>query len=283
MDAHSRLWGESLDDIRMSLGRRVRIKTDEEVELIRLSSLLVGRTLAEVAARVEPGVTTLELDAVAESFIRDHGAEPGFKGYGGFPNTLCMSVNDAVVHGIPNDTPLQNGDVVSVDCGVLMNEFYGDSAYTFEVGEVSAEVHALLEATKESLNLAIQQAVVGKRIGDIGHAVQQYAEGLGYGVVRELVGHGLGKELHEAPEVPNYGRRGIGPKLMDGMVLAIEPMINLGGREIGQDEDGWTIVTRDGKVSAHFEHDIVVRHEQADVLSSFKDIEEVLNKKNTNR
>ena len=267
----------------MSLGRRVRIKTDEEVELIRLSSLLVGRTLAEVAARVEPGVTTLELDAVAESFIRDHGAEPGFKGYGGFPNTLCMSVNDAVVHGIPNDTPLQNGDVVSVDCGVLMNEFYGDSAYTFEVGEVSAEVHALLEATKESLNLAIQQAVVGKRIGDIGHAVQQYAEGLGYGVVRELVGHGLGKELHEAPEVPNYGRRGNGPKLMDGMVLAIKPMINLGGREIGQDEDGWTIVTRDGKVSAHFEHDVVVRHEQADVLSSFKDIEEVLNKKNTNR
>lgn len=267
----------------MSLGRRVRIKTDEEVELIRLSSLLVGRTLAEVAARVEPGVTTLELDAVAESFIRDHGAEPGFKGYGGFPNTLCMSVNDAVVHGIPNDIPLQNGDVVSVDCGVLMNEFYGDSAYTFEVGEVSAEVHALLEATKESLNLAIQQAVVGKRIGDIGHAVQQYAEGLGYGVVRELVGHGLGKELHEAPEVPNYGRRGNGPKLMDGMVLAIEPMINLGGREIGQDEDGWTIVTRDCKVSAHFEHDVVVRHDQADVLSSFKDIEEVLNKKNTNR
>jgi methionyl aminopeptidase len=163
-----------------------------------------------------------------------------------------------------------------------MNEFYGDSAYTFEVGEVSAEVHALLEATKESLNLAIEQAVVGKRIGDIGHAVQQYAEGLGYGVVRELVGHGLGKELHEAPEVPNYGRRGNGPKLMDGMVLAIEPMINLGGREIGQDEDGWTIVTRDGKVSAHFEHDVVVRHEQADVLSSFKDIEEVLNSKNKN-
>ena len=267
----------------MSLGRRVRIKTDEEVELIRLSSLLVGRTLAEVAARVEPGVTTLELDAVAESFIRDHGAEPGFKGYGGFPNTLCMSVNDAVVHGIPNDTPLQNGDVVSVDCGVLMNEFYGDSAYTFEVGEVSAEVHALLEATKESLNLAIQQAVVGKRIGDIGHAVQQYAEGLGYGVVRELVGHGLGKELHEAPEVPNYGRRGNGPKLMHGMVLAIEPMINLGGREVSQADDGWTIVTRDGKVSAHFEHDVVVRQGTADVLSSFKDIEEVLNKKNTNR
>jgi len=263
----------------MSLGRRVRIKTDEEVELIRLSSLLVGRTLAEVAARVQPGVTTLELDAAAEAFIRDHGAEPGFKGYGGFPNTLCMSVNEAVVHGIPNDKPLQNGDVLSVDCGVLMNGFYGDSAYTFEVGEVSAEVRALLETTKECLNLAIEQAVVGKRIGDIGFAVQQHAEARGYGVVRELVGHGLGRELHEAPEVPNYGRRGNGPRLINGMVLAIEPMINLGGKEVGQAEDGWTIVTRDGKVSAHFEHDVVVRDGKADVLSSFKDIEDILTTK----
>jgi methionyl aminopeptidase len=263
----------------MSLGRRVRIKTDEEVELIRLSSLLVGRTLAEVASRIQPGVTTLELDAVAETFIRDHGAEPGFKGYGGFPNTLCMSVNEAVVHGIPNDRPLLNGDVVSVDCGVLMNGFYGDSAYTFEVGEVSPEIRALLEATKECLNLAIEQAIVGKRIGDIGFAVQQHAEAQGYGVVRELVGHGLGRELHEAPEVPNYGRRGNGPRLMDGMVLAIEPMINLGGREVGQADDGWTIVTRDGLVSAHFEHDVVVRHDRADVLSSFKDIEDILNSK----
>jgi methionyl aminopeptidase len=258
----------------MSLGRRVRIKTDEEVELIRLSSLLVGRTLAEVASRIQPGVTTLELDAVAETFIRDHGAEPGFKGYGGFPNTLCMSVNEAVVHGIPNDRPLLNGDVVSVDCGVLMNGFYGDSAYTFEVGEVSPEIRALLEATKECLNLAIEQAIVGKRIGDIGFAVQQHAEAQGYGVVRELVGHGLGRELHEAPEVPNYGRRGNGPRLMDGMVLAIEPMINLGGREVGQADDG-----RDGLVSAHFEHDVVVRHDRADVLSSFKDIEDILNSK----
>jgi methionyl aminopeptidase len=263
----------------MSLGRRVRIKTDEEVELIRLSSLLVGRTLAEVASRIQPGVTTLELDAVAETFIRDHGAEPGFKGYGGFPNTLCMSVNEAVVHGIPNDRPLLSGDVVSVDCGVLMNGFYGDSAYTFEVGEVSPEIRALLEATKECLNLAIEQAIVGKRIGDIGFAVQQHAEAQGYGVVRELVGHGLGRELHEAPEVPNYGRRGNGPRLMDGMVLAIEPMINLGGREVGQADDGWTIVTRDGLVSAHFEHDVVVRHDRADVLSSFKDIEDILNSK----
>ena len=280
MDAHSHLWEESRAKVRMSLGRRVRIKTDEEVELIRLSSLLVGRTLAEVAKGIQPGVTTLELDAIAESFIRDHGAEPGFKGYGGFPNTLCTSVNDAVVHGIPNHKPLENGDVVSVDCGVLMNGFYGDSAYTFEVGEVSPEIRALLQVTKESLELAIEQAVVGKRIGDIGHAVQHHAESHGYGVVRELVGHGLGRELHEAPEVPNYGRRGNGPKLMDGMVLAIEPMINLGAKDIGQSEDGWTIVTQDGKVSAHFEHDVVVRKGKADVLSSFKDIEMILNETN---
>ena len=264
----------------MSLGRRVRIKTDEEVELIRLSSLLVGRTLAEVAKGIQPGVTTLELDAIAESFVRDHGAEPGFKGYGGFPNTLCTSVNAAVVHGIPNDRPLENGDIVSVDCGVLMNGFYGDSAYTFEVGDVSPEIKALLKVTKESLDLAIEQAVVGKRIGDIGHAVQQHAESHGYGVVRELVGHGLGKELHEAPEVPNYGRRGNGPKLMDGMVLAIEPMINLGTKDIGQAEDGWTIVTQDGLASAHFEHDVVVRKGRADVLSSFKDIETILKETN---
>ena len=282
MDVHSLLWAESLADFRMSFGRRVRIKTDEEVELIRLSSLLVGRTLAQVAARVEPGATTLALDAVAEEFIRDHGAEPGFKGYGGFPNSLCTSVNEAVVHGIPNDTPLEEGDIVSVDCGVLMNGFYGDSAYTFAVGQVSEEVQRLLDTTKACLNLAIEQAVVGKRIGDIGHACQQHADGQGYGVVRELVGHGLGRDLHEAPEVPNYGRRGNGPKLMDGMVLAIEPMINLGGREVGQADDGWTIVTRDGKVSAHFEHDVVVRQGKADVLSSFKDIEEVLNSKNKN-
>ena len=282
MDVHSLLWAESLADFRMSFGRRVRIKTDEEVELIRLSSLLVGRTLAQVASRVQPGVTTLALDAVAQEFIRDHGAEPGFKGYGGFPNSLCTSVNEAVVHGIPNDTPLEEGDIVSVDCGVLMNGFYGDSAYTFAVGQVSEEVQLLLDTTKVCLDLAIEQAVVGKRIGDIGHACQQHAEGQGYGVVRELVGHGLGRDLHEAPEVPNYGRRGNGPKLMDGMVLAIEPMINLGGREVGQADDGWTIVTRDGKVSAHFEHDVVVRQGKADVLSSFKDIEEVLNSKNKN-
>ena len=262
----------------MGLGRRIRIKTDEEVELIRESSLLVGRTLAEVASLIKPGVTTLQLDAVAEEFIRDNGAEPGFKGYGGFPNTLCASLNEAVVHGIPNDRPLENGDVISLDCGVLKNGFYGDSAYTFEVGEVDPEIQKLLSVTKECLTLAIEQAVTGKRIGDIGAAVQTHAEANGYGVVRELVGHGLGVELHEAPEVPNYGRRGNGPRLVDGMVLAIEPMINLGTREIITDKDGWTIVTKDRKVSAHFEHDIVVRKGKADVLSSFVEIEKIINK-----
>ena len=262
----------------MGLGRRIRIKTDEEVELIRESSLLVGRTLAEVAALIKPGATTLQLDAVAEEFIRDNGAEPGFKGYGGFPNTLCASLNEAVVHGIPHDLPLENGDVISLDCGVLKNGFYGDSAYTFEVGEVAPEIQKLLSVTKECLTLAIEQAITGKRIGDIGAAVQTHAEANGYGVVRELVGHGLGRELHEAPEVPNYGRRGNGPRLVDGMVLAIEPMINLGSREVLTDEDGWTIVTKDRLVSAHFEHDIVVRKGQADVLSSFVEIEKVINK-----
>jgi methionyl aminopeptidase len=260
----------------MSFGRRVHIKTDEEVELLRESSLLVGKTLAAVADRIEPGVTTLQLDAVAEEFIRDHGGEPGFKGYGGFPNSLCTSVNEAVVHGIPNDKPLVDGDIVSVDCGVLKNEFYGDSAYTFAVGAIAPEIQQLLEVTKECLQKAIEQAIVGKRIGDIGFACQHHAEQNGYGVVRELVGHGLGRSLHEAPEVPNYGRRGNGPRLMDGMVLAIEPMINLGRKEVFHEEDGWTIVTADRKVSAHFEHDIVVRKDQADVLSSFDEIEKVL-------
>jgi methionyl aminopeptidase len=262
----------------MSLGRRIRIKTEEEVELIRKSSLLVGRTLAEVAALVTPGVTTLQLDAIAEEFIRDNGAEPGFKGYGGFPNTLCTSVNAAVVHGIPNNKPLNNGDIVSIDCGTLMNEFYGDSAYTFEVGEVDPEIQKLLKVTKECLTLSIEQAIVGKRIGDIGAACQKHAESFGYGVVRELVGHGLGRELHESPEVPNYGRRGNGPRLVEGMVLAIEPMINLGKRDVRTDKDGWTIVTSDNLVSAHFEHDIVVRKGKAEILSSFLEIERVINK-----
>lgn len=258
---------------------KVYYKTEDEIGLLRESSLLVGKTLAEVAKLIKPGVTTLDLDAVAEEFIRDNDAVPGFKGYGGFPNSLCTSVNAEVVHGIPNNRPLEEGDVVSVDCGVLKNGFYGDSAYTFAVGEIAPEVEALLRVTKESLNLAIEQAIAGMRIGDIGYAVQNHAESHGYGVVRELVGHGLGKSLHESPEVPNYGRRGNGMKLREGLVLAIEPMINLGVKEVRQAEDGWTIVTADGLPSAHFEHDVVIRKGKAEVLSTFKWIEEVLKEK----
>jgi methionyl aminopeptidase len=254
------------------------LKTDEEVELIRKSSLLVGSTLARVAEWIAPGVTTLRLDEIAEEFIRDHGAAPGFKGYGGFPNTLCISVNDAVVHGIPSQRPLESGDLVSVDCGVLMNGFYGDSAFTFGVGEVSEEDSHLLRVTRECLDLAVAEAVVGKRIGDIGFACQSHAERNGFTVVRDLVGHGLGEQLHEWPEVPNFGRRGTGVQLLNGMVLAIEPMINVGRKEVRQAGDGWTIHTTDGKKSAHFEHDVVVRPGQADVLSSFDEIDEVLNK-----
>ncbi|MBE6334668.1 MAG: type I methionyl aminopeptidase [Odoribacter sp.] len=254
-------------------------KTKEEIELLRESNLLVGKTLGEVAKIIRPGVSTLELDAVAEEFIRSNGAVPGFLGYGGFPNTLCISVNDEVVHGIPSaKRVLQEGDIVSVDCGVLKNGYYGDSAYTFEVGEVSEEIHNLLEATKASLYKGIEQAVVGRRIGDIGSAVQNYCEARGYSVVRELVGHGVGKELHEDPQVPNYGSRGQGTKLREGMVIAIEPMINLGQRYVIMNSDGWTIRTRDGLPSAHFEHTVAVGKTAADILSSFKYVEEVLNK-----
>ena len=255
-------------------------KTGEEIERIRKSSLLVGKTLAEVAKKIKPGVSTLELDKLAEEFIRDHGAEPGFLGYGGFPNSLCTSVNEAVVHGIPNNKPLENGDIVSIDCGVLLDEFYGDSAYTFEVGEVTAEVKKLLDVTKACLDLAVQQTVSGNRIGDIGFAVQHHAEKNGYGVVRELVGHGLGRGLHEKPEVPNYGRKGKGHKLKPGIVLAIEPMINLGRKEVTQLPDGWTIVTKDKLPSAHFEHDVaIMTNGKTEVLSSFEEIEKVIKEK----
>ena len=255
-------------------------KTGEEIERIKKSSLLVGKTLAEVAKIIKPGVTTLDLDKVAEEFIRDNKAIPGFLGYGGFPNTLCTSVNSAVVHGIPNDKPLDDGDIVSVDCGVLMDEFYGDSAYTFEVGEVSDEIKKLLRITKESLDLAVEQTRSGNRIGDIGFAVQNHAESNGYGVVRELVGHGLGRSLHEKPEVPNYGKKGRGHKMKPGLVLAIEPMINLGKKEITQLDDGWTILTKDNLPSAHFEHDVAISREGSpEVLSSFEEIEKVLNNK----
>lgn len=254
----------------------IYLKTDEEIELLRESNMLVAKTLGEVAKLVKPGVTTLELDKRAEEFIRDNGGIPGFLNYQGFPNTLCTSVNEQVVHGIPNKTPLKEGDIVSVDCGVLKNEFYGDSAYTFGVGELSQEVMDLLRTTKESLYKGIASAIAGNRLGDIGYAVQQHSEGKGYSVVREMVGHGVGKNLHESPEVPNYGRRGHGVLLKPGMVIAIEPMINLGKRNIVQENDGWTIRTIDKKVSAHFEHTVAVGKNEADILSSFKFVEEVL-------
>jgi len=254
-------------------------KTEEEIEVQRKSSLLVGKTLAEVAKLIEPGITTLKLDKVAEEFIRDNNAIPGFKDYNGFPNTLCTSVNDQVVHGIPSDKPLKEGDIVSVDCGVLFEGFYGDSAYTFAIGEISEEIQQLLDVTKKSLLLGLEKAVVGNRVGDIGYTIQQYTESFGYGVVRELVGHGVGKNLHESPEVPNYGRKKSGLKLKQGLVLAIEPMINLGSREVNQLKDGWTIVTADGKPSAHFEHDVAVKRGKVDVLSTFEYIEEVLKNK----
>ena len=252
-------------------------KTEEEIDLIRNSSLLVAKTHAEIAGLIKPGITTLALDKIAEDFIRDNGGVPAFKGYGGFPNTLCMSPNDQVVHGIPNDRVLEDGEILSVDCGVVMNGYFGDSAFTYEVGEVDAETKQLLKVTKESLYKGIEMAVSGNRIGDIGYAVQKHAESFGYGVVRELVGHGVGKNLHESPEVPNYGRRGRGAKLQEGLVIAIEPMINMGTRKIMQHNDGWTITTIDNKPSAHFEHTIVVRKGKAEILSSFKEIEKEIN------
>lgn len=257
----------------------VYYKSEEEVELIRKSSLLVGKTLAEVAKVLEPGKSTDDLDKVAEEFIRDHGAVPGFKGYNGFPKTLCTSVNNAVVHGIPNSVPLKDGDIVSVDCGVLWDGFYGDSAFTFEVGNVSKTITQLLKVTKESLMLGIEQAVEGHRLGDIGYAIQSHAEKNGYGVVRELVGHGLGRNLHEAPEVPNYGKRGTGMLLKSGLVLAIEPMINMGSRRVKEAPDRWTIITQDNLPSAHFEHTVLVGKEKAEVLSTFEYVEEVLKNK----
>jgi methionyl aminopeptidase len=260
----------------------IHFKTEEEIELLRESSLLVGKTLAEVAKSIRPGIETIVLDEIAEEFIRDHGAEPGFKGYNGFPYTLCISANEQVVHGFPGKRPLLEGDIVSIDCGVFMNGFYGDSAYTFAVGEIDKEVEMLLERTKESLNRAIEVAVEGKRIGDIGNAVQSYVEQFGYSVVRDLVGHGLGRQLHEKPEVPNYGKQGTGIKLQEGMVLAIEPMVNLGTRSVIQLQDGWTIRTADMKPSAHFEHDVAIKKGKADVLSTFEYIEEVIKQNKTN-
>lgn len=254
------------------------LKTDEEVGLLRESNMLVSRTLAEIASLIGPGITTQYLDTVAETYIRDNGGIPAFKGYGGFPGTLCTSVNDEVVHGIPSDYILKEGDIISIDCGVILNGWYGDSAYTFAVGEIDDNIRRLMNFTRESLEEGVKEAIAGNRVGDISWAVQNKAESGGFSVVRELVGHGLGKRLHEPPEVPNYGKRGTGPKMEKGLVICIEPMINLGRKETMQMRDGWTIRTIDGKPSAHFEYAVAVDKGRADVLTTFKYIEEVLNK-----
>lgn len=260
------------------------LKTEDEIELLREANLLVGKTLAELAKLIQPGVTTKQLDKVAEEFIRDHGAIPTFKGfpnpYGGpFPASICASVNDVVVHGIPNDIPLKDGDIVSVDCGTKLKGFCGDSCYTFLVGEVSAEVKQLCKTTKEALYKGIEQAVTGRRLGDISYAIESLCTEHSYGVVKEFVGHGVGKEMHEDPQVPNYGRRGTGPLLKKGLCIAIEPMITLGSRQIYMESDKWTIKTRDGKAAAHYEHSLAVRPGKADILSSFEEIEKVLGDK----
>jgi methionyl aminopeptidase len=247
----------------------IHLKNKEEIELMRESALVVSRTLGEVAKMIRPGVTPLELDRIAEEYIRDQGAIPGFLGLYDFPNTLCTSVNEMVVHGIPNNRPLEEGDVISVDCGAILNGFYGDHAYTFEVGEVSPEVRRLLKVTKECLYIGIEQMIPGNRLGDLGWAIQKHAEKNGYGVVRELVGHGIGREMHEEPQVPNYGRRGRGKKLENGMVLAVEPMINMGTHRVRQLKDGWSIITGDKKPSAHFEHDIAIWDGKPMILSTF--------------
>lgn len=251
----------------------IDLKKQEEIELLRENNILVSKTLAEVGKIIRPGVTTIELDRLAEEFIRSHGAVPAFLGYGGFPNTLCISVNEEVVHGIPSSRILKEGDIVSVDCGTILKGFYGDSAYTFAVGEIDPEVKRLLEVTKEALLIGVGKAITGNRVGDIGYAIQSYAEANGYSVVREMVGHGLGKNLHEKPEVPNYGVRGRGPLLKKGMVICIEPMINMGKRGIVFENDGWTVRTADRLPSAHFEFAVAIDDKTPDVLTTFKYIE----------
>ncbi len=255
----------------------IYIKTDAEVELLRASNMLVSKTLAEVAGHIRAGVTTLQLDSIAETFIRDNGALPGFKGYAGFPNTLCTSVNDEVVHGIPSAYALKDGDIISVDCGVILDSYYGDSAFTFTVGDVKPEVIRLLAYTRASLEAGVKEAIAGNRVGDISHAVQSKAESGGYSVVRTLVGHGIGKNLHEGPEVPNFGRRGTGVRMEKNLVICIEPMINLGTKHTNVNGDGWTVRTGDGKPSAHFEYAVAVREGKADLLTTFEFIDEVLN------
>lgn len=251
-------------------------KTSEEIELMRQSALLVSKTLGMIATEIKEGVTTLELDKKAEEFIRDNGGIPGFLGLYGCPSTLLTSVNEQVVHGLPTNRPIEDGDVVSVDCGVLMNEFYGDHAYTFEIGNVAPETKKLLQVTKESLYIGIREFKAGNRVEDVGNAIQRYTESFGYGVVRELVGHGLGKKMHEGPEMPNYGKRGRGKLFVEGMVVAIEPMINMGTKNIKTLKDNWTIVTADKKPSAHFEHNVALVNGKPELLSTFQYIYDVL-------
>lgn len=251
-------------------------KSKEEIELMRESALLVSKTLGMVASEIKPGITTLQLDKMAEEFIRDHKAVPGFLGLYGCPSSILASVNEAIVHGLPTNKPLEDGDIVSVDIGVIKNEFYGDHAYTFEVGDVAAPTKKLLQITKESLYVGIREFKIGNRVEDVGNAIQKYCEEHGYGVVREMVGHGLGRKMHEAPEMPNYGKRGRGKLFIEGMTVAIEPMINLGSRNIKQLKDGWTIVTADRKPSAHFEHNVALVNGKPELLSTFQYIYDVL-------
>ena len=253
----------------------INYKTEEEIEIIKESAQILGKAHAEVAKLVKPGVKTQRLDEIAEEYINDFNGVPSFKGYNGFPATLCISVNENVVHGFPSDYELKDGDIVSIDCGVFYKGFHSDSAYTYPIGEVDKEVLDLLKVTKESLYVGIENARYGKRIGDIGYAIQNYVEGFGYTVVRELVGHGLGRKLHESPEVPNYGKRGRGPKLKSGLVIAIEPMINLGVKNVVQESDGWTIRTSDRKPSAHYEHTIAVFEDRTEILTTHEYIEKV--------
>ncbi len=254
------------------------LKTSEEIELIRVSSLLVGKTLAEVASHIKPGITTLKLDELAEEFIRSHGGKPSFKGYHGFKASLCISINEEIVHGIPGNREIREEDIVSVDCGVFMNGFHGDSAYTFAICVADEPKLKLLRVTRECLMLGVEKSRAGNRVGDISAAIQEHAERNGFGVVRELVGHGVGMELHEKPEVPNYGKRGSGALLKPGMTIAIEPMINMGTRNVKQLNDGWTVVTRDTKPSAHYEHTIAITNIAADVLSTFEPIDVAVSK-----
>ena len=256
--------------------KTLNLKSAEEIELMRESALIVSKTLGMLASEIKPGVTTLKLDKLAESFIRDHGAIPGFLGLYDFPNTLCVSPNSQVVHGIPNNIPLKEGDIISVDCGALKNNFYGDHAYTFSVGEINKETQKLLDVTKASLYEGIRAFKKNNRVGDVGYAIQNYCESFGYGVVRELVGHGIGKIMHEEPAMPNFGKRGRGKKFMDGMVVAIEPMINMGTHKVKHHSDGWTITTKDNLPSAHFEHNIALIDGKPNLLSTFDYIYESL-------